>query len=294
MIVIKLFGGLGNQMFCYAAGRALAARHDVPLKLDLTHYREQDYRKFELGAWNICAEAATEEELRAFQGKDFRLLKNRIINKMAFWRSYGERPWYCQRGFGYDAEFRKIGPEAYVEGHFQSEKYFEEAGDILRREFTLRAPLDGANAAMEREILAREGAVAIHVRRTDYVTDEDFRKTAQACPPGYYEAAMARAASQVRGAHFFVFSDEPEWCKANLRPPAGCTYVDINPCSQPALDIHLMRQCRHHIISNSSFSWWGAWLADTRPGHVVIAPEKWFVAKGMDDKDLVPERWTKI
>jgi Glycosyl transferase family 11 len=293
MIVSSIMGGLGNQLFCYAAGYAVSRRRQVPFKLDITHYLENAERSFDLDKFNISAEIATPGDLARCARYSRDKLGNKVLAKLAFWRSYGQTRHFRQRGFAYDEEVLKLGDFAYMQGHFQSEKFFSDVAADIRKEFTLKDPLPPDNQEIARKIQNCE-SVCLHVRRTDYVNDPRYKDMVAACEIGYYSNAFARLRSIV-GATFklFVFSDEPDWCRQNLRLDGEMEFVSLNGPDKPWLDLYLMSCCRHHIIANSTFSWWGAWLA--RPdGQIVIAPQRWLVSKTMDYRDVVPERWIKM
>jgi hypothetical protein len=292
MIISKILGGLGNQMFCYAAGRAVALRNGVELKLDIRSYPDCDQRIFELHRYQIAATVATETELLAADRRSLHKPVNRALKKLRFWQSYGQTPHFRQRGFAYDPEIHKVGPSAYLEGLFQCEQFFQGADDTLRKEFTPKESLDSANAEMAARILSGN-SVSLHVRRTDYVNDPKYRHLVSPCSLEYYQAAIELMQNRLKDFQVFVFSDEPEWCQKNLRIEAPCTIVNLNGTDKPWLDMHLMSKCRHHVLANSTYSWWGAWLANN-DDQLVVAPKKWFASDIHDDSHIVPERWIKL
>ena len=186
--------------------------------------------------------------------------------------------------------FLSLGDGAYLDGYWQSERYFAEVAQVARAEFALRRPPDAENQRMLDAIRGAE-AVGIHARRGDYVTDARTRDVHGHAPAEYYAAAVARIRSLVRAPAFFVFSDDPAWAAQHLRVDPATVIVGHNDAGRDYEDLRLMSACRHHIIANSTFSWWAAWLGE-RPGQRVIAPRHWF-RDGPDARDLVPARWER-
>jgi len=180
----------------------------------------------------------------------------------------------------------------YLDGYWQSEKYFSDVADTIRREFTIRDQLDAGT----RELLDRIGtaeSVSVHVRRGDYVSHPRASRARSVCTPGYYLRCVAHIAERVGHPHLFVFSDDPDWVAANLRFEHPTTLVSTVPARPDYGDLRLMSACRHHIIANSSFSWWAAWLNPHRD-KLVLAPRRWMNDPRVDDRDVVPSGWTRL
>lgn len=272
MIVAHIIGGLGNQMFMYAAGRAVALRRGVPLKLDLTHFGDYGLRRYELDCLNIdVREAATARELSQLAG---------------FGNIYRE-PEY----FRFDPRVLDLPAPLYLRGYFQSFKYLAGIETVLRREFTLKALPTAQDQAVLDEIAATN-AVMLHVRRGDYVSNPETLSVHGVCSLDYYRAALAEIRRRVQDPTIFVFSDDIYWVQKHLRPDVPTIYVGHNRGDESFRDLRLMAACRHHIIANSSFSWWGAWLA-AHPQQVVIAPDRWMTRLYNLD-DLLPPGWTRL
>lgn len=290
-VITRLNGGLGNQMFQYAAGRALADRLGVPLKVDLSEFDTYLLRRFELDKFDIGAGIATPEETANF-----------IINPSRFQRSYGRlailmgfgfnRIAFMEKKFSYDDTFEKIRHPMYLNGYWQSEKYFKSAEDKLRKEFSLADRLGEASQKVLDRILQCP-AVSLHIRRGDYITNPSAALVHGVCSLEYYYSAIGHIAAHVDRPLFFVFSDDPQWAKDNLKISHPVEFVEANGQDRGAEDMWLMKSCKHHIIANSSFSWWAAWLND-RLDKIVIAPRIWFLDKKIDTKDLISEQWHKI
>lgn len=290
VITARLVGGMGNQLFQYAAGFALASRLGVALQLDRSWFHGRNERQYRLDAFSISARDATDEALRGagirYPGRLVRGLSRLGFRKWARMRGHVFEP-----GFTYWPGFRELGDGACLSGYWQSERYFEDVADAIRREFTLRHEPDAENQAALRAIRGCE-AVAIHVRRGDYAADARSRQYHGTTSLEYYEAAVRRILSITPDPVFFMFSDDPAWAKKSLRVSAPTVHVTHNGAARDYEDLRLMSACRHHIIANSTFSWWGAWLADPSRQRV-IAPERWF-QDGPDTRDLIPARWERI
>ena len=290
MITACLQGGMGNQLFQYAAGVALASRLGVGLQLDRTWFRARSERWYCLDAFSISARVATDEQLRqAGIRHPGRLARG--LARLGFKRLGLSRGQVCEPGFPYWPGFRDLSDGSCLAGYWQSERYFEEVADLIRREFTVREEPDFENQRALEAIRGCE-AVAVHVRRGDYATDPRVQKFHGMTPLEYYHAAARRILSLVREPVFFMFSDDPAWVREHLVMEAPTVHVAHNGPRRDYEDLRLMSACRHHVIANSSFSWWGAWLAE-RPGHRVIAPARWF-RNGPDTRDLIPARWERI
>lgn len=297
MIVVKLMGGLGNQMFQYAAGRSLALLLGARLKLDRSFLDGPQGpgtpRRYELDDLNVHSEFADPGEVAELIGRGASrpgtlLLRLRQAMGCSRYRPNVLR----ERGFGFQPEFLTATGDVYLEGYWQSEKYFAGVADVIRCEFSLRPPLAGRDLALAGRIEGEE-SVSVHVRRGDYVRKPEAERLHGVCEADYYMKCMEIVRGQLQKPHFFVFTDEPAWARANLPADGSVTFVDWdNPRPGPT-DLELMRRCRHHVIANSSFSWWGAWLG-TRPGNLVLAPELWFNEPEMDTSDLLPASWERV
>jgi len=277
-------------MFQYACARRISGARQLMLKLDLTGFAAYGLRSYALGAFQISAEIATDAEVRRFRRRA--ALEARAPNWLRTVLPGGCHTVVRERSFGFDADALDIEGNLLLEGYWQSEKYFADISDLIREEFTLHRPLDPKNAALA-ELIGSVNSVSIHVRRGDYVTNPHTHQVHGVCPLDYYERAIRVVAERAPHPHLFVFSDDPEWTKGHLRFPFPTVYVEGNEGEKQCEDLRLMNLCRHNIIANSSFSWWGAWL-NRNPGKTVVAPAKWFKSGGMDTRDLLPETWLTL
>lgn len=182
---------------------------------------------------------------------------------------------------------------SYLVGWWQNEKYFEDIRDIILDEFTPKAAPSEANQKYLDEI-NKSNAVAIHVRRGDYVTNKNANVFHGLAPIDYYKQSIKYMQDKVGSPRFFVFSDDIAWCKENLPLGDDAVFVEGNSGKQAYEDIRLQQTCKHNIIANSSFSWWGAWLNDHKD-KIVIAPKIWFQDQDANSKtQIVPEGWVRI
>jgi hypothetical protein len=304
VITVSLIGGLGNQMFQYAAGKALAERHSVPLALDLSGFRSYALRSFLLNRFQVPeAEDALAAEIKAGASPGARRQSlwgprfERLLAKVGFAKRSAAGVSYHEPHFHFDAGFDALGPNTILNGYFQSERYFDAIADHLRDWFSPREPLGDTSAAMADRIGQSRLPVSVHVRRGDYLnpgTAEFHGILGEA----YYREALGRLADIVGSdAQLFVFSDDADAAAAVLSfiPQDRIVHVYGDP-ERPWEDMALMARCRHHVIANSSFSWWGAWLNRTSD-KTVIAPRAWFAPAELinrNTQDICPQGWMRI
>ncbi len=295
MIIVKLQGGLGNQLFQYAAARRLAHRHNAALKLDTSFLKvARVSREYELGHFNISAVIASNEEIKEIVGYDItgpRPIIERLRSKLGF--AGRVSPVYKQPHFHFDPALLNAPDNIYLDGYWQSEKYFRDIEGIIRRELVVRHPLEGKNLEIT-ELIQTVDSVSFHVRRGDYVTDPEANRVhGNVCGPDYWRRSMDEVAAWVARPHFFVFSDDPGWVKENLEFNHPVTFVAHNGPEKACEDLRLMSLCRHQIIANSSFSWWGAWL-NGNPDKIVIAPDRWLNRQDVNEGDIIPATWRRL
>ena len=296
MIIVKLWGGLGNQMFQYAAARRLAVLNQAQLKLDLSWFSNiptgDTPRQYELHAFKSVQDAALPGEVKALRGVDIRRwpkLAKRLVKSAGL---FSKQTCVREKHYHFDPEVLHLQGDIYLDGYWQSEKYFADVAGIIRADFTVRSVPDALNEEITAIIQGCE-AVSLHVRRGDYVSSKSASQHHVTSTLNYYETAISEITSRLRNPHFFVFSDDPGWVKKNLRSEAPITYLDHNGPKKAYEDLRLMSLCRHHVIANSSFSWWGAWLS-AYPEKIVIAPQAWFNQGDIDTRDLIPEGWLRL
>jgi hypothetical protein len=292
MIIVRLMGGLGNQMFQYALGSALSLKNNSVLKLDLAFLLDRTakknfmFRDFDLPIFNIRANIASPEEVKTYYNFYNRARKKLLPNELG-------NPYIKEKVNYFDPAILTAGGNCYLHGHWGSEKYFKEYEAKIRQDFTFKAPLTPLGRQLADEI-QNTTAVCLNVRRGDYVTNPEVGKILSLTGIDYFRKAIDLMRSKVHNPHFFVFSDDQQWVNENIRIDLPMTIVDDRYNGEKYGEkLHLMSLCKHFIIPNSSFAWWGAWLSSNR-GKIVVTPEKWFVSSDYDSKDIRPEGWLAI
>jgi hypothetical protein len=290
MIIVKLMGGLGNQMFQYAAGRCLSHLHKTELKLDLSFLNADPgnrytKRDFALEVFNINCSIATEEDIKRFQPLERGKITRTLMRKLPLLYS---KVISNESGHAFMKEFYSYPKDVYLNGYWQSEYYFEPVEAILRKEFTLKEELTGEHAELAKRI-RNSDSVSVHVRRGDYVNNKEVNQFHGICSAEYYQKAVELMKTK-GGIELFVFSDDIQWAKENLKADKVNFVTQNNP---GYIDMHLMSLCKHNIIANSSFSWWAAWL-NQNALKTVIAPEKWFADPARYTPDIYPENWIRL
>ena len=267
MIIARIEGGLGNQMFIYAAARSLALYTGRMLKLDVSSAFNLDTygRRYRLRIFNIQAQEASEEDVAVYKVESGSFKRLRNLNRLLplNWRSLiEERSLFDPRILQFKPKREKV----YLIGYWQREEYFKRVANFIRKDFTLKVGLSTETLTLSEWIRnVKNESVCLHVRRIAYE---------YLLPKSYYDKAFEILQERVKKPHYFIFSDDFEWVKENLNPPDPFEFVTHNGAERDFEDLWLMSQCRHAIIANSSFSWWGAWLNEN-PGKVVIAPADW-------------------
>lgn len=291
MIIVKLMGGLGNQMFQYALGRSLSITNSCVLKIDASAYRTYKTHAYGLDAFSPAADTASEAECDAIRYKKcgvIELAVRKVLGRQR--RRAGD--YITEKSFKFDPDILKLTGDKYLEGYWQSEKYFASIRDVLTADFTVRHGMNAANSAFHERIKGTN-SVSFHIRRGDYVSDPKTNAYHGVDLKGYYRDAAALIKQKVKDPHFFVFSDEPQWVRENFRGEFEFTVVDCNTGRTGHEDMRLMSACSHNIMANSSFSWWGAWL-NRNPGKIVTAPKGWFTDSSIDTSDLIPGSWIRL
>jgi hypothetical protein len=293
MIITKLLGGLGNQMFQYAAGRALSIQLNQPLRLDVSDFANYRlHHGFELSRlFAGVMEVASSEDMRRILSWRAAPIFRRLLlrQELAVFRG---TQFVVEPHFQYWAGISQVPPNAYLTGYWQSEKYFKDIEHSLRADFVFKLPMSDKNQATADEI-EQCNSVSLHVRRGDYVQNTNVLPLQALCSIEYYRMAIRQIAEHVQQPVFFIFSDDIAWVKNNLKIDFPCQFVDHNHGTESYNDMRLMSMCRHHIIANSSFSWWGAWLGQSKNKNVLY-PMNWFNNPSYSIGDLAPESWIPI
>lgn len=286
MIIIKVMGGLGNQMFQYALYKKLL-QINKDVKVDIHYFNNVAmHNGYELNkVFDLNPSIATNNEIKRL-GDTERCISSKIRRKMGFKKKSHFTPSSDQVATFIPEIF--VIDEMYLDGYWQSEKYFKDVDTIIRKDFTFRNDLRGRNAIICQEILHNE-AVSLHVRRGDYLKIPLYQNI---CTRDYYVNAINYISDRIKKPKFYIFSDDIEWCESNL-DIKDATFVNWNKGSDSYIDMQLMSNCKYNIIANSSFSWWAAWLNNYK-NKIVISPKKWFSDPNINQDDIIPETWIKI
>ena len=294
MIIVRMTGGLGNQMFQYALFLKLHAQNKIVKLDDRTEYENRDARPIALWAFGISYENATAEDINKLTDGSLEFW-HRVRRKI-----FGRRSLlYCEQDFNFDPEIL-IRDSAYLTGYFQSEKYFIDVEPEVRKAFCF-SPQIWENISSEltmqlqdyQKQIDHSMAVSVHIRRGDYLAKSELY--GNICTEDYYQKGVQLIKEKYPDAFFFIFSNEVDWTRQRIEEIYGADsrFVMIEGTSEDTgyLDLMLMSRCKHHIIANSSFSWWGAWLSEYED-KMIIAPDKW--NNFFDFRDIYTKNMTRI
>ena len=272
-------------MFQYACGRALSLRNRCPIQLDTRHYSKNKNFCYGLGNLRIKATIGTSESLPPE--------KNHVL-KYYLWKRFSRsQKLLCEQGLGFDPRIALEKANVYLKGYWQSEKYFSDEADVIRRELSVSLPPTGKNAEFFRKI-QETPSIAIHVRRGDYVSNPKALAFHGTCPPNYYLSAVEHIIKETNRDYIaYIFSDDCTWARKNIKLPCNTVIVDHNKSDSAHEDLRLMAACQHQVISNSTFSWWAGWL-NTSSEKVVVAPDRWFADPQANDRDIIPSSWHRL
>ncbi len=276
MIIIKLKGGLGNQLFQYAYGRLLSIKNNVPVTFEFEGNKNDTAREYKLDKFNTNVKFPSEEEKNKLKGNNLfiKKLKNKIFKNYNI-------------GYNASALHKKSG---YLEGFWQSYKYLEPIKDSLLKEITLREPLIESNNEILKQIEGTD-SVFVQIRRGDYVNDSKTKSEHYTFGLEYYQEAFSLIKEKLKNPTLFIFSDDILWCKNNIKSEIPMVFSE--PSIPDYENFIIGSKCKHDIISNSSFGFWIAWL-NQNPNKIIIAPKKWNNVYQKEYADLLPENWIKI
>jgi hypothetical protein len=294
-VIVSLYGGLGNQLFQYALGRSLAIKSNASLTLDTAWFdivdslEDTTLRKYELKSFGVDCE---------IQAIGLPWQKNNFLKKLFnrfSWLSkifsnnffiYNEKSAF----FDYDL-LNQTGP-LWLNGYWQSYKYFDSIGEVIKKEIGTIRFLSASSQKVFNDVVNSE-SICVHVRRGDYVSNAKANKVHGLCSVEYYKKAIKLVTKNLDNPVIYIFSDDPNWVRVNLKFPYKTIVVDANGTEDACQDLWLMSSCKHFVIANSSLSWWGAWLSSSED-KVVVAPKKWFADKRHDTSDLIPPDWLRL
>jgi hypothetical protein len=289
-ILIKVIGGLGNQMFQFAMGRAVATKTGAKLLLDITDFENYEFHSYSLNHLSIQETYATKQEIRPFKKHQRRMGKVWIPYNILF---ANDKRYIKEKSYTFDAQAAAAKPPCYLDGYWQTEKYFTDIKETLHKEFAIKTPLSDFTKGASERIVAAPEPVSLHIRRGDFANNPSVSKYHGTCSPEYYDAAIQYINERISSPQYFVFSDDIEWAKTHVQTGHPTEFIGQG-ADRNYEDLELMRLCKHHILSNSTFGWWGAWLS--RPEErksITVAPKKWF-AKDLDLSDLMPPSWIQF
>ncbi|WP_152184254.1 alpha-1,2-fucosyltransferase [Sulfurimonas indica] len=277
MIITKITGGLGNQMFQYAIAKSIALKNHDKFLLDISFYAKQSLRKYELNLFNIEEHFAKPESFLS-----------KVTRKIGF----------VSKGYYIEKEIAVFDKSVFeydniiLDGYWQNEKYFKDIRESILKDFTPKKELSHNVKEEYLDIIKGCNSISIHIRRGDYL-EKGTNEIHGVCDLLYYKKAIELLEQKIDNPKFFIFSDDISWCKDNLSFLNNPIFIDKTKSAIE--DLELMKHCKHNIIANSTFSWWGAWLNENEEKNV-IAPKRWFIDKEMNNQsiDIVPSKWKRI
>lgn len=287
MIIGQVHAGLGNQLFQYANVRAMGLRTGLPV---FVHPLAADHGPwpYRLDAYGLPARRASGDDLARFLTPLHRYRRVReMVGRAHRCLPFGWRRVVVEESMRFDARLLTIARPVYVSGFRQCERYFEDHADTIRRDLTLRTPVPDCYRDVLRQIVGSE-SVAVVVRRGDYL---GIPNTQGICTRDYYQRALALITERFRHRRLFVFSDDIPWCRQHLAD-LGATFVESLTPSEPEQALRILSHCRHFVLANSTFAWWGAWLS-SHPDKVVVGPSRW-MQDAEPCADVLPRGWYRI
>jgi len=286
-IVVRIYGGLGNQLFCYAAARRLSFVNNLQLKLDtVSGFKKDQYqRKYLLYQFNVHGETANPRESFDFMGG----ISRRLIKLFNKFMDFEKRFYITEESiYHFDPRILNLRPKCalYMDGYWQSEKYFEDIESVIRNDIKITVPHESITLQESELIKNVENSICLGIRLYQEVTKTGIHI---ALPKEYYRKAVEKIVELVEEPHFFIFCNDRKKAESHFHVPYPHTFVTPKPENERAYeDLWLMSLCQHFIISNSSYHWWGAWLSENKD-KIVITPEK-----GFYNKDIIPDRWIRM
>ena len=292
MIILKLFGGLGNQMFQLATLKSLSLLKKTKIGVDISSFEKESSAEYTSRSFEL-ERIFDLNEVSITTLKSYNYLLNNNLNSRIKKKLFNGSVFF-ENGLTYQPEVKSITKNAYLEGYFQSEKYFADFRKEILNLFNFKSKQSTKTMEAEKLICTTD-AIAIHIRRGDYASNKHVNSVHGTLPLSYYLNALNHF--DVKNAHLFFFSDDIQWVKDNFNfiAPKQATFVNWNTGDDSWQDMYLMSKCHHFIIANSSFSWWGAWLS-THSTKKVICPKTWFIdpIRNQQTKDLIPKNWIRL
>lgn len=273
-------------MFQYAFAKALESRTDIKTVFDMSFFKKKYSRPFELNIFKTNVIPVEDFGTKLRLEMIWKLRKN--LNGKKFMGLN----FYSEPHFEFDENVFKVKPNTYIEGFFQSEKYFKDIESQIRTDFQFKNEPSEENKELIEKI-STTNSISLHIRRGDYVKKKRYQNLYATCSLEYYKKGVEYIAQKYLNPKLFIFSDDIEWVKENLKLPYESVYVFHNNGNKSYEDMRLMSLCKNNIIANSSFSWWGAWL-NANPEKIVIAPKIWFNDENINQSDVISKDWIRI
>lgn len=287
-----MHGGLGNQLFQYATGRALSLRKKTRLMLDITDYSKKTHRKYGLDNFQIKARAYSKKKLSNIY-RHYPNFIEKLVLALTGRKVYSDfidsKVYLEKKLFDYDDMLLHLTNDAYISGYWQNEKYFRNIRKTLLKEITIKNNLINKNLLSILKIIKSTNSTSIHIRRTDYLENKKYFITSKR---NYYQRAIMYINKKMNDTNFFVFTDDPDWVKNNFINSKNMILISGKGFTD-AQELYLMKNCKNNIITNSSYSWWGAWL-NKNPEKIVISPKHWFNSVDFDSDGIILKEWVKI
>lgn len=286
MIIVNIYGGLGNQMFQYAYTKALEEK-GCEVRIDISAFETYKlHGGYQLDKYKIDLNPSTQKENAKFKKRNF---VKKVFEKLKIFKSTIVQ----EKSLLFDSNLFDTQDNSFVYGYFQSEKYFKNIRNILLKQFIINKKVSNYTKEIENKIMNSKNTCSLHIRRGDYVVGNNINIHG-ICDLEYYKSAIKFLEEIEKDISYFIFSDEIEWVKQHI-VLKNAIYINSEEERIPHEDIYLMSLCKHNIIANSSFSWWGAWLNENKD-KTVIAPKRWFADSKLEQqsKDIVCSHWIKI
>lgn len=305
MVTVKLMGGMGNQMFQYAMTKTLSHRNNCPLFIDNSQCVDSErlnskgifLRPFELNVFKIQGKIVDNEpisktlkirkqdRLKRVAAILFCEIANRFSDSWKIWI-------YERKKLVFDKTLLRLHGNVILQGYFPSYKYFEGIDELVRQDFTFNIEPDEQNREII-EMISSSNSISLHIRHGDYISNEKTKDKFGICSIAYYKRAIGFITKSVKNPRFFIFTNSPDFVKNNLKFNHTTVHITHNSGNKSYEDMRLMSLCKHNIIANSSFSWWGAWL-NRNPDKIVVAPAPAFDKLDIKDDDFYPDHWVKL
>ena len=286
-IIANIAGGLGNQMFQYAAAYSLAQNKNFKLMLDISDFTKINNRTFQLKYFfNITNSIATNKEVKSILGMRRFFLIRRILKKL----NKTTPNLLIEEPYIFNERFLEVENSIYLQGYWQNYNYFLSYKKKLQNIFKLKS-LSSKDILFSDHYLKMNNLTSVHIRKGDYI-NKNNKNIFNQLGTKYYMDSISYIKNMVSKPFFFIFSDDYNWVKDNIKLPHN-EYILMDHSLDSLIDFKLMSLCQHHIIANSTFSWWPAWLKDENRGDIVIAPKKW-LNTNLEPKGMIMPSWVQI